>query len=266
MRKLTSEEILKIALQCGADLAGIANVEDLKRAPAFTVITKMPEYNGVGTYMRGVNDTFLSGVVWPEGMKSVVVLAYHHSVAEPKLDYWFEGYTTIGNKKLIEAGKKLKTRLIEYGIETFSLNYHVEKGGIFLKDSGVVAGLGCIGKNNLLVTPQYGPHVRLRALGISLDLPSTGPSGYDPCKDCGTKCWEKCAKSAFAKQIYSDKQLGRTELPGRVGNFDRTVCNVQMKEDEENMELLKIGLDSEEEAVKTIKYCRVCEYACPIGR
>lgn len=52
MKEFSSEEIVKIAIECGATLAGIANVEDLKKAPAFTVVTKMPEYNGVGTYMR----------------------------------------------------------------------------------------------------------------------------------------------------------------------------------------------------------------------
>lgn len=266
MKKFTSEEIIKFALESGATLAGIANVEDLKKAPAFTVVPKMPEYNGVGTYMRGEDDKFLTGVVWPEGIKSVVVLAYHHPIDDPKLDFWFEGHNTIGNRKLIGIGKKLESILSEEGIETYSFNYHIEKGGVFLKDSAVIAGLGCIGRNNLLVTPEYGPHVRLRAVGLNLDLPSTGPSGYDPCCTCEIKCWEKCGQSAFAKKIYSESNLGRSELPGRIGNFDRTLCNVQMQEDEENMQLMEIPAISVEGPINAIKYCRTCEYACPIGK
>lgn len=266
MKIFTSEEIIKLALGCGATLAGVANVEDLKKAPAFTVVAKMPEYNGVGTYMRGEKDKFLTGVAWPERIKSVVVLAYYHPIADPKIDYWFEGHNTIGNRKLIGISKKLEDIMGEVGVETYSFNYHIEKGGIFLKDSAVIAGLGCIGRNNLLITPQYGAHVRLRAVGISLDLPSTGPSGYDPCTVCETKCWEKCTQNAFAKKIYSQEKLGISELPGRIGNFDRKICNIQMEADESHMKLMEIPAISVEGPIKAIKYCRNCEYACPVGK
>jgi epoxyqueuosine reductase len=267
MKKLTSKEIINAALGCGASLAGIANVEDLKKAPAFTVVPKLPKYNGVGTYMRGKEESYLDGVVWPEGIKSVVVLAYHHPVDDPKLDYWIEGNkTTTGNKALIEIGKKLKVIMAEAEIETYSFNYHIEKGGIFLKDSSVIAGLGCIGKNNLLVTPEYGSHVRLRAIGLSLDLPSTGHSGYDPCAACEIECWKKCSKKAFSKIIYLKEKLGRDELPGRIGNFDRVLCNIEMKENESIMESLQTPTIDNIDTRKFVKYCRVCEYSCPIGK
>lgn len=266
MKNFTSKEIVNVALECGASLAGIANVEDLKKAPAFTVVPKMPKYNGVGTYMREKEEAYLDGVVWPEGIKSVVVLAYHHPIDDPKMDYWIEGNkTTSGNKQIIEFGKKLKRIMEEAGIDTYSFNYHIEKGGIFLKDSSVIAGLGCIGKNNLLVTPEYGSHVRLRAIGLSLDLPSTGPSAYDPCDTCEIKCWEKCSKKAFSKIIYSKEKLGRDELPGRIGNYDRTLCNLEMNENEVVMESLQTPTIDNTDTSNFVKYCRVCEFSCPIG-
>jgi len=266
MEKFTSERIVNVALECGASLAGIANVEDLKKAPAFTVVPKMPKYNGVGTYMRGKEQSFLDEVVWPQDIKCVVILAYHHPVNDPKMDYWIEGNSnTTGNKELIEIGKRFKVIMTQAQIETYSFNYHIEKGGIFLKDSSVVAGLGCIGRNNLLVTSQYGSHVRLRAIGLSLDLPSMGPLAYDPCATCDIECWKKCSKEAFSKKIYSKEKLGRDELPGRIGNFDRTLCNMQMKENEVNMEPLETStIDNEN--INAVKYCRVCEYSCPIGK
>lgn len=266
MDKFNSEMIIKLALENGATLAGVANVEDLKNAPAFTVVPKMPEYNGVGTYMRGEKDKFLPGVAWPKEIKSVVVLAYHHPVDDPKVDYWFEGHNTIGNRKLIGISKKLESIMAEAGVETYSFNYHIEKGGIFLKDSAIIAGLGAMGKNNLVITPEYGPHIRLRAVGLSLDLPSTGPSVYDPCTTCSVKCWEKCVQGAFDKKIYTEEKLGRSELPGRIGNFDRKVCNIQMEEDESNIEAMEIQAISVEGPVNAIKYCRTCEYACPVGK
>jgi epoxyqueuosine reductase len=66
------------------------------------------------------------------------------------------------------------------GVETKKLSYYIEQGGVFLKDSAATAGLGCIGKNNLFLTPDFGPKVRLRALFTYLKLPSTGPLEFDP--------------------------------------------------------------------------------------
>jgi epoxyqueuosine reductase len=263
MKKFTSEEIIELALKYGATLAGIANVEDLKKAPAFTVVDKMPEYKGVGTYMRGEKEKFLLKVKWPDGIKSVIVLAYHHPIRDPQIDYWFEGHNTIGNRKLIGISKKLEIIMAEAEVKTYPFSYHIEEGGIFLKDSAVIAGIGCIGRNNLLVTPNYGSQLRLRAIGLSLDLPSTGSSDYDPCANCDIKCWEKCIKNAFAKKVYSEKKLGRTELTGRIGNFDRTICNIQMEEDEIDIEPTEIPIISAEGPVNAIKYCRICECVCP---
>ncbi|WP_411679809.1 hypothetical protein [Clostridium thailandense] len=264
MKKFTSEKIIKLALKCGASLAGVANIEDLKKAPAYIAISKMPEYNGVGTYDRDIKGKFSNGVVWPEGIKSVVVLAYYLHTDDPKIDYWFEGHNTIANRKLVGISKKLANIMYEAEVNTYSFNYHIEDGGIFLKDSAVVAGMGCIGKNNLLITPKYGTHVRLGALGLGLDLPSTGRLNYDPCLECEVKCWEKCVQQAFNKKIYSDIKLGVSELPGRMGNFDRILCNIQMEKDETNVEPMEIEEISMEGPVKAIKYCRTCEYACPV--
>ncbi|MEA3231699.1 MAG: hypothetical protein U9Q05_08095 [Thermodesulfobacteriota bacterium] len=56
----------------------------------------------------------------------------------------------------------------EKGITAEKLPYHIESGGIFLKDAAALAGLGCIGKNNMLVLMKYGPRVRLRALLLNI--------------------------------------------------------------------------------------------------
>jgi epoxyqueuosine reductase len=265
MKKFNSEKITKLALKCGATLAGIANIEDLKQAPAFTVAAKLPKYTGVGTYMHENITSFSPNVTWTKEIQSVVVLAYHHPIDDPKIDYWFEGHNTIGNRKLIGISKKIENVLLKARIHTHPFNYHIENSGIFLKDSAVIAGFGCIGRNNLLLTPEYGSHIRLYALGLNLDLPSTGALAYDPCSQCKIKCWEKCPQNAFRKKIYHKEELGIDDLPGRIGNFDRNLCNIQMEKDEANAKLMEISEISMEAPIKITEYCRICEYACPIG-
>lgn len=53
--------------------------------------------------------------------------------------------------------------------DSFSITTHrppslIESGGIFMKDAAVLAGLGTIGKSNLVITPKYGSRIRWRVL------------------------------------------------------------------------------------------------------
>ena len=260
-----SSAILRKAKELGASQAGIARVEGLRSAPSFTFAPKMPHAGeGIGTRE---SDTGLKPgeVAWPENARSVIVIAVAHPESEPEMDWWFGRKDPPGNRILSRICKELCFWIEEnLRIKTVHLPYHVEKGGTYLKDSAVMAGLGCIGRNNILVTPEYGPRVRLRALTVDADMPSTGPRKFDPCADCEEFCRKACPQKVFDKIIYAAENYGQDILPGRDGRFSRPVCNVQMELDndaatEQNVE----GFDT---PVKIIKYCRQCELACPVGK
>jgi len=261
-----SSEILKKAKEFGATLAGITNVTELMHAPSYTVTPQMPEYNGVGTGKEKLHDNNTGEVVWPEGAVSVVVIAYVHPEEHPDLDYWYGRISPVGNKKLIAIADKLIQWLAQknYAVNPAQLPYHIERGGIYLKDAAVLAGLGCIGKNNLLVTPEYGPRIRLRAFTLNIDLPSTGPIQFDPCVLCDERCIKVCPQQAFKEKIYSAKQYGREELPGRNGCFDRLICNRQMKLDESIEEFKDV--EGHPQPLRVTRYCRHCEFSCPVGK
>lgn len=245
----TASAILKKAGQLGASLAGIALVEDLKRAPSFTFAPQLP---GAGQ------------VCWPIGAQSLVVIAVAHPADQPQLDWWLGPNDPPGNRILARVVGEL-ARWIEATtpIQTVHLPYHVEKGGTYLKDAAVLAGLGCIGKNNILVTPQFGPRVRLRALTLDVALPATGPTGFDPCRQCDAPCRRACPQGAFARQVYDSRHYGQDRLPGRSGVFSRPACNIQMQADETGATAQQVdGFDT---PVRVIRYCRACELACPVG-
>jgi len=258
-------QIVEKATEFGASLAGIANVEALKKSPSHFIYGKVDEYNTVGNKERGKIKP--GKVAWPGNAKSVVVIAVLHPEKEPELDWWKDGYTggTAGNRILMSINSKLSKWLEEEkGIKTTKLPYHIEHGGIFLKDTAVMAGLGCIGKNNMVVTPEYGPRVRLRAMLTDVILQGTGPIDFDPCEECGMPCRRVCPQEAFERNIYSEKQFGLTMLPARTGVYSRHLCNVQMERDDENSE--KIVVEGQDEPGKLVKYCRRCELACPVGK
>jgi epoxyqueuosine reductase len=160
-----------------------------------------------------------------------------------------KGFTP-GNGIMRLQSRKLRIWLgEELGIKALSLPYQIEYGGAFLKDSAALAGLGVIGKNNLLVTPGYGTRVRLRGIFIEAELQPTGPLDFDPCNDCPRPCHQVCPRDAF-----------------RSGSFERALCKLENDKREADAEMLPGSIMGIEEASMVIKPCRYCELACPVAQ
>ena len=236
-----SNGIIKKAQSFPGVLAGIAAAETLKQAPSYRAWSSVE-------WKTGAMFETHESIPWPEDAKSVLVLVYGHPSGEPELDWW-DGKGTEGNRVLMKVAEQMR-QWFESTLHAKAdpLPYHVENGGVFLKDAAVLAGLGVIGRNNLLVTPELGPRVRLRALFLSLDLVPTGPiDWFSPCEDCPSLCWKACPQKAFDSGAYS-----------------RMDCILQMEENRVNLK--KVNQNKQDgTAVEVVSYCRACELACPAG-
>lgn len=254
-------QVIEIAIENGATLAGIARVEKLKSSASHMIYTKMGDYKGIGTVKD--DDTLPNNQLfnWPDSARSVLVIGLSHPQDKQELDWW-DGRGTPGNRLLIDIMKKTRQQIENnLKVNTRKLHYYVEKGGIFLKDAAVLAGLGCIGKNNLLVTPSYGPRIRLRALFLNAEIDSTGPVTFDPCVDCKVYCRRVCPENAMDEKVQIFESINvSVDLPARDGAYNREICNVRMEKDVTESKKNKI----DEQA--TIKYCRKCEFVCPAGK
>ena len=219
----TGAQIIDKAKEMGASMAGIANVEVLKKSPSHEIIKKLGmEIDGVNPY-REVCD--FDEIKWPAEARSALVIAVSHPQDKPELDWWIGYKGTLGNSELIRINRELSAWIEEtFNIKTHKLPYFIETGGIYLKDTAVLAGLGCIGKNNMLVTPELGPKIRLRALLLEEDLTPTGPIDFDPCDGCEEFCRKVCPQNAFEKIVISSDETGLAALPGRSGCFSRSAC------------------------------------------
>ena len=131
-----SLQIVEKAKEFGACLAGIASMEGLKESPSQIAYGKLEKYEGVGTK---ITDKIKPGQVsWPENTRSAIVIAVEHPEERPELDWWRDGYGggTIGNRILMSISDKVSEWLQEEkGIKTNKLPYHIEHGGVFLKDA-----------------------------------------------------------------------------------------------------------------------------------
>jgi len=219
---MDGHRLVQLALRSGASLAGIADADALRASPSHRC-------------------TALQTL--PESARSVLVLALHHPASQPELDHWGGEGETRGNLSLIRTAEAIARRAASHlGIRAAPLGYQPERG-TFLKDAAVLAGLGVLGKSNLLITPAYGPRVRLKALALDAELaPTEGPSEFDPCSSCEAPCWAACPQAAFAS-----------------GKYDRARCRAQMRIDEAT------PLDPADSEGYNTSYCRLCETACPVG-
>lgn len=252
--------------ELGADCVGTARIDTLRGGPSETLFPNMKDH--VRDHFAEEITTGLphGTVYWEEDARSVIIFAVSHPKEKPEMDWWCGEIDPPGNAKLLDISRKFKAFMSgEYpAIHVYSKRYHVERGGVYLKDAAVEAGLGCIGYNNLLVTPKFGPRVRLRAITLSVPLPPTGPIAFDPCTSCAKPCITHCPQHAFDRVIYTPEETGLNRLPGREGNYFRAACNNQMLHNEQTAQ---VGLMPEvcDHPEKIIKYCRNCELYCTAG-
>ena len=254
------KHIIETAMDNGATLAGIASMDTVQVSASHTIYNKMGDYAGIGTVKDGMHrDIRLFD--WPDFARSVLVIGLSHPEDKPELDWW-DGRGTPGNRILIDILNRTSQKIErDLKVKTHKLHYYVEKGGIFLKDAAVLAGLGCIGKNNMLITPSDGPRIRLRALFIDAEILPAGPIVFDPCADCKVFCRKVCPENAMAEKAPVFKSIEFSKnLPGRDGAYNRELCNVRMEKDVSESTKNIFGNQT------PIKYCRKCEFVCPVGK
>ena len=235
------KKIMDKAKAEGASLVGIARIADLKNAPSYATYDENPFYPEY------------KGVEWKEEYKSVLVWGLAHPATEPVLDWWslkVRGFTP-GNCELAAQSKRLRVWINEeLGMGGLSLPYQIEYGGAFLKDAAVLAGLGVFGRDNLLITPEYGPRVRLRGIFLEANLePTPRLEGFDPCAMCSKPCQRVCPRTAF-----------------RSGFYERTLCKQEQDQLDVDFEVLDGAIMGLDEPSEVTKYCRACELACPVGQ
>ena len=106
-----------------------------------------------------------------------------------------------------------------------------------------LAGLGWIGKNCLLVTPDHGPRVRWASVLTDAPLEPTGRALDQRCGGC-MECVRICPAQAYTGRNF-------VETEPREARYDAAKCNDYLNA------LVSQGKP---------RVCGLCLYACPYGR
>jgi epoxyqueuosine reductase len=120
--------------------------------------------------------------------------------------------------------------------------WYTDTGPILERDLAQRAGLGWIGKNTCLISPQQGSYFLLAEILLGIDLPPDAPITTDHCGSC-TRCIEACPTDCI--------------LPDRTLDARRCISYLTI----ENKEQIPLGLRPL--TGEWVFGCDICQVVCP---
>lgn len=228
---LTSELVKARALELGFDLCGIASADDHPRLPFFRDWIDRG-YAGEMDYLVRTADRRADVRAVLPSARSVVVLGTLYNTARPYSTEvsdpgeavisryaWGDDYHDVLEART-EALSQWMTRSHGAVLET---RVYVDTGPVQEKLYAEMAGLGWIGKNTCLISPELGSWVFLSEILCSAPLAADEP-GLDQCGAC-TICLDACPTAAFPQPGVLDAtrciSYHNIETKGEIPPSDR---------------------------------------------
>lgn len=187
MTSVDSEEIKGYLREQGADLVGIAGADSFetnarRRGPAFV----MPKARSIIVFAQRM---LVGCIESPSDMVVTVQgIALYDELHKLALKTAF----------LLEQRGHRAAMVPGYSPVDMNLETKGLTGEVSLRHAGVAAGLGTPGRNNLLVTPEFGPRVRLCAVVTTAELDPDEPCSDQFCDDCEA-CVSACPVEALSE-------------------------------------------------------------------
>ena len=186
------DELTEFARDLGIDLFGVADISrasDYIRNQGGEHVAEFPRAISLG--VRLIDD--------------VVDQLYNHQDTVTISSYrgiYDVANATLDRAALLIAKKVQNAGHRSYPIPASSMLNNGKFEAVFShKLAAHLAGLGWIGKNGLLVTPQYGPRVRLATVLTDAPL-AAGKQITNSCGEC-TKCVDICPSKALTGVPFS---------------------------------------------------------------
>ncbi len=252
-----SEDLKAAARELGFDLAGIAEVQPARHAAAYRAWLRQGYHADMDWIARNVETRCDPGTWVPEAKSMLVVgVSYVTQAPDPAVwndpmrgriarYAWGRDYHKVIRKRL----QKLADWVTDNGPSGTESVYFNDARPMLEHDAALAAGLGFIGRNTLLIHPEWGSMLFLGGLllniGLTPDAPTPGTGNALPLSDgrtaeCGscTRCLTSCPTHAFPAEYILDSRLcisyqtieNRGEIPQelrpKLGNwiFGCDVC------------------------------------------
>ncbi len=207
MNKAALTQLIKeTAIAAGFDDCGVAQVAELSGETKYLQRWISGGYHAGMAFMERNIDRRGNPALLVDGAKSVVMclVTYkppHTQPADvPQVAYFAYGrdYHDWLHEKLNAIIDAVKTNFPVVQLRGF-----VDSAPVFEKAWAVRAGLGWIGKNNLLISPRFGSFVFISALLLDVELEYDTPAKMPSCGAC-CKCLDACPTNALREPYLLD--------------------------------------------------------------
>jgi ferredoxin len=217
------------------------------------------------------------------------VLAKRISFATSRLPDWDDQNKFYGDELLLSALEELALDLVfwleDQGAPALIVPYHHIDPVRFQKDpdlrsrhplsaehAAVEAGLGTLGLNHQLITPEYGPRVILGLVLTSADVEADTKIEQALClgPECG-RCLKACPADAVLHWDRDWPSCDRFRSPFGFPLLSDYLISVLKEEDQEKQISKLRGMESSEifqamlRGSGIISGCRRCADVCPVG-
>lgn len=190
--KIIKEAIRKEADGLGFDLCGFASVDRFSDYHIH-LQSVLPDCQTVIIVAK----TFLRGTLYSGSTIPYTIVRNQMSV---DIDI-----QTIRLASYLENSGALAVPVGAIGPTDYDKKLDKSMGLISLKYSAVQAGLGVIGKNTLLLTPEYGNMVWLGGILTNAVIDADQVKSYNPCNESCRLCIDKCPVRALDGSVFMDQ-------------------------------------------------------------
>ena len=262
---VTASRIKDLLCSEGIDLVGIANASSL-------ILASPP---------RPATDLMPTA-------RSVIVMAAAHSlgaVYAPDIRLWTRNKMQT-SRLLDQAAEKIGRLLEREGFLTLPVSadkpVEIHKldpetgrklphtrtvGHISLKHAAVSAGMGQLGRSNLLLTPEFGPHQRLGGIVTEASLAADPFQEWDLCTPGCSRCEDACPVKALRSGHYEVDpcfdywSLGFERMrPRRLSEWPAFMAMLYR-----HLRRRDPLVESGQLFITDVDFCIECMKACPVG-
>ena len=207
-------EIKKILKNLGADFCGIANIDRFNEAPeGFHPKDLYIECKSVIVFAKAV----------PKGLIDVnprILYSHIKDVCIKEIDR----ISYLAALEIEKNGAKAVPVPCNTPYEYWDSDNMEGKGLLSMKHAAVLAGLGSMGKNTLLVNGEYGNMINLGAILTNLDLTSD-PLSEEFCIQGCQICIENCPAGAISDSHINQKLCREKSSDINNKGFEVCLCN-----------------------------------------